>query len=147
MILLLDHDDSFVYTLAACVAELGGQPKVIRARIPILGVCLEHHCVAAAFGAAVERTPHPRHGRASAMSHDGRSVFTGVPSPCRATRYHSLAVVVSNVPAMLEVTAIAEDGDIMGVRHRVHPIEGVQFHPESVLTEWGHRMLANFLGG
>ena len=186
MILLLDHDDSFVFTLAAYVAELGGEPAVIRAhdttvqaiaalgpqriilspgprtprecpvaldvirrlgaRIPVLGVCLGHQCIAAAFGAAVEPTAHPRHGSTSAITHDGRGLFAGVPSPFRATRYHSLAVVASSVPPMLEVTAVADDGDIMGVRHRGHRIEGVQFHPESVLTEWGHRILANFLG-
>lgn len=186
MIVLLDHDDSFVYTLAAYVAELGGQPRVIRAhdttvgeiaalaperiilspgprtpqdcpvtirvvrqlgaRIPILGVCLGHQCVAAAFGARVERTPHPRHGSTSAITHDGRGLFVDVASPFRATRYHSLAVVAASVPAELEVTAVADDGDLMGIRHRVHRIEGVQFHPESVLTEWGHRLLANFLG-
>jgi anthranilate synthase/aminodeoxychorismate synthase-like glutamine amidotransferase len=187
MVLLLDHDDSFVHTLAAYVAELGGKPEVVRAReitvaeiaargperiilspgprtprecpvavdvvrslgarIPILGVCLGHQCVAAAFGAVVERTPHPRHGSVSRISHDGQGVFAGVPSPFRATRYHSLGVVASSMPTMLEVTAVADDGDVMGIRHRVYPIEGVQFHPESVLTEWGHRMLGNFLGG
>ncbi len=184
-VLLLDHDDSFVHTLAAYVAELGAEPRVIRARdttvtqiaqlaperiilspgprtprecpvaidvvrrlgatIPILGVCLGHQCIAAAFGAAVERTPHPRHGRASAITHDGRGVFAGVPSPFQATRYHSLAVVATSVPESLEITAVADDGDVMGIRHRAHRIEGVQFHPESVLTEWGHRLLANFL--
>lgn len=185
-VVLLDHDDSFVHTLAAYVAELGAEPRVIRARdttvkeisalaperiilspgprtpgdcpvaisvirrlgttIPILGVCLGHQCVAAAFGAAVDRTPHPRHGSSSAITHDSRGVFDGVPSPFQATRYHSLAVVASSMPPELEVTAVADDGDIMGIRHRMHRIEGVQFHPESVLTEWGHRMLANFLG-
>jgi anthranilate synthase component 2 len=185
MILLLDHDDSFVYTLAAYVAELGAQPMVIRvhdttvreivalaperiilspgprtprdcplaldvvrrlgARVPILGVCLGHQCVAAAFGAVVERSAHPRHGSTSVITHDGRGIFAGVPKSFRATRYHSLAVVAASVPPALEVSAVADDGDIMGIRHRVHPIEGVQFHPESVLTEWGHRMLDNFL--
>lgn len=186
MILLLDHDDSFVYTLARYVAELGEQPTVVRARttsvaavasmapthiilspgprtpqdcpvavaviqqlgpaIPILGVCLGHQCVAVAYGATVERSPHPRHGSTSAISHDGRGVFARVPTPFHATRYHSLAVVASSMPSTLKVTATADDGDIMGIRHVRDPVEGVQFHPESVLTEWGYRMLANFLG-
>ena len=186
MILLLDHDDSFVDTLARYVRELGGETIVLRpkdtsvrdlerlrpshiilspgprtprdcpmaievvqqlgARLPILGVCLGHQCIAAAYGASVARTSHPRHGSTSAIRHDGRGVFAGIPTPFQATRYHSLAVVAASIPGTLEISATSDDGDIMAIRHRREPVEGVQFHPESVLTEWGYRMLANFLG-
>lgn len=185
MILLLDHDDSFVFNLARYVEELGEEPQVVRVdtmslsgvtalrpdriilspgpgrprdcplaiavirllgpEIPILGVCLGHQCIAEAFGARVTRARQPRHGMTSAISHDGRGVLTGLPSPFLATRYHSLVIARDEVPSELELTAFADDGEIMGVRHRVHPVEGVQFHPESVTTEHGHRLLQNFL--
>jgi anthranilate synthase component 2 len=126
--------------------------RVFGETIPILGVCLGHQCIGEAFGGRVVRAGRAVHGRVSPIFHDGVGVFSGLPSPIRATRYHSLAVDRSSVPACLEVTAwtLAEDGEleeIMGLRHRTLPIEGVQFHPESILTENGHALLTNFLVG
>ena len=114
-------------------------------RIPILGVCLGHQCIGAALGAPVVRGRAPVHGKTSRVHHDGRTIFTGVPSPLVGTRYHSLVIDEAGLPACLEVSARTEDGVIMGVRHRAALVEGVQFHPESVLTEHGHAMLKNFL--
>ena len=185
MILLLDHDDSFVFTLARYVEELGEAPVVLRtqgvtldviramaptriilspgpgtpeactlaldvvrtlgATTPILGVCLGHQVIATACGATVARAAHPRHGRTSPITHDGVGVFAELPSPLEATRYHSLAVVEATLPPELMLTARADDGEVMGIRHRTHPVEGVQFHPESVLTTMGFRMVRNFL--
>ena len=113
--------------------------------IPILGVCLGHQAIGEAFGGIVARARTQMHGKTSAISHDGRGVFAGLSNPFTATRYHSLVVLKDSVPADLEVTAWAEDGEIMGLRHRRHPIEGVQFHPESILTVEGKRLLRNFL--
>jgi anthranilate synthase/aminodeoxychorismate synthase-like glutamine amidotransferase len=167
------------------VAELGGEPLVIRARdtsvdaiaahgpqgiilspgprtpaecpvavdvvrrlggqIPIFGVCLGHQCIAAALGGTVARATQPRHGQTSEIRHDGRGVFRDIASPFHATRYHSLSVVAGSLPPEVAVSAIADDGEVMGIRHQRLPIEGVQFHPESVLTEGGHRVIANFL--
>jgi para-aminobenzoate synthetase component 2 len=112
---------------------------------PLLGVCLGHQAIAAAFGGVVSRAPELLHGKTSMVAHDGRGVFQGLPTPLRATRYHSLALDPQTVPAELEVSAWTDSAVIMGLRHRSLPIEGVQFHPESVLTEHGHRMLANWL--
>jgi anthranilate synthase/aminodeoxychorismate synthase-like glutamine amidotransferase len=112
--------------------------------VPTLGVCLGHQAIVAAFGGTVGRAPEPRHGKVSQIEHDGRGVFTGLPNPFEATRYHSLAAVV--VPDVLDVTAHSEDGVVQGVRHRELPIEGVQFHPESIMTTVGKALLANFLG-
>jgi anthranilate synthase component 2 len=121
------------------IKEFGG-------RVPVLGVCLGHQCIGAAFGATIERASvGPVHGKTSSITHDNSGVFAGLPSPFVATRYHSLAVDESAMPSDLVVTARSEDGIIMGVRHRSLPIEGVQFHPESVLTEEGPRLLKNFL--
>jgi anthranilate synthase/aminodeoxychorismate synthase-like glutamine amidotransferase len=113
---------------------------------PILGVCLGHQAIGQAFGATVARARTQMHGKTSDIRHDGRGVFAGLSNPFVATRYHSLVVLPDTVPPDLEVTAQAEDGEVMGLRHRRYPVEGVQFHPESILTVEGKRLLANFLG-
>ncbi len=113
--------------------------------VPILGVCLGHQAIGAVYGGRVVRAPRLMHGKTSVISHDGKGVFRGVDNPLVATRYHSLAIDPASVPAELEVTALAEDGTIMGVRHRYYPVEGVQFHPESILTPEGMKILRNFL--
>jgi anthranilate synthase/aminodeoxychorismate synthase-like glutamine amidotransferase len=112
---------------------------------PVLGVCLGHQAIGRAFGATVARAQRQMHGKTSSISHDGRGVFGGLPNPFVATRYHSLAILRDTVPGELEASAWSEDGEIMGIRHRRYPIEGVQFHPESILTVEGKRLLANFL--
>jgi anthranilate synthase component II len=114
-------------------------------RIPILGVCLGHQAIGQAFGGRIVRAQRVMHGKVSAVTHDGRGVFAGIPSPLTVTRYHSLAIERSSLPACLEVTAESEDGEIMAVRHRELAVEGVQFHPEAILTEHGHALLQNFL--
>jgi anthranilate synthase/aminodeoxychorismate synthase-like glutamine amidotransferase len=114
-------------------------------RVPVLGVCLGHQCIGAAFGGEIVRARRLMHGKVSAIRHDGRGIFARVPSPFEATRYHSLAVRRESLPACLEVTAEAEEGEIMGLRHREHAVEGVQFHPESILTREGARLMQNFL--
>ena len=116
-------------------------------KIPILGVCLGHQAIGQAFGGRIVRAQRVMHGKLSAIAHDGRGVFAGIPTPFQATRYHSLAIEPASVPPSLAVTARTDDGEIMGVRHREHVVEGVQFHPEAILTEHGRRMLANFLEG
>jgi anthranilate synthase component 2 len=116
-------------------------------RIPILGVCLGHQAIGQAFGGNIVRAAQVMHGKVSPVAHDGRGVFTGLPSPLTATRYHSLAIERASMPACLEVTATSADGEVMGVRHREWPVEGVQFHPEAILTEHGHALLRNFLAG
>jgi anthranilate synthase component 2 len=129
------------------IARLGG-------RLPILGVCLGHQAIGQAYGGRVVRAPRVMHGKTSPVRHDGAGVFRGLPSPMVATRYHSLVVEAASLPACLEVTARAADaaggdgrgeGEIMGLRHRALPVHGVQFHPESVMTPDGKRLLANFL--
>ncbi|MEV4679728.1 aminodeoxychorismate/anthranilate synthase component II [Streptomyces kurssanovii] len=113
--------------------------------VPVFGVCLGMQSMAVAYGGVVDRAPELLHGKTSPVTHEGTGVFEGLPSPFIATRYHSLAAEPARFPAELEVTARTADGIIMGLRHRELPVEGVQFHPESVLTEHGHRMLANWL--
>ncbi|TDL79584.1 aminodeoxychorismate/anthranilate synthase component II [Palleronia sediminis] len=116
-----------------------------RARLPLLGVCLGHQAIGQAFGGRVLRHTEIVHGKAGEIHHEGRSVFAGLPSPISATRYHSLVVERASLPETLEITAALPDGTIMGLAHRELPIHGVQFHPESIRTEHGHALLANFL--
>ena len=115
----------------------------LHARIPILGVCLGMQSMNEAFGGTTVRAPRPMHGKTDLLRHEGRGLFAGVPSPTRVARYHSLAV--TGIPPCLEVTATADDGVVMGLSHREHPLHGVQFHPESFLTEHGFGMIENFL--
>ncbi|ACL25612.1 anthranilate synthase component II [Chloroflexus aggregans] len=143
--------DRIVISPGPCTpAEAGISVDVIRelgSSIPILGVCLGHQAIGAAYGGAVVRAPLVMHGKLSPIYHNGQGVFAGLPSPFMATRYHSLIVRREDLPAELEITAWTEDGLIMGMRHRSFPVEGVQFHPESIMTEGGKQMLANFLAG
>jgi anthranilate synthase component 2 len=115
--------------------------------MPILGVCLGHQAIGAAFGGNVVRAREVMHGKTSPVHHTGAGVFRGLPDPFTVIRYHSLAIERSTIPACLEITAWTDDGEIMGVRHREFAVEGVQFHPESILTEHGHALLKNFLEG
>ena len=131
-------------------AEAGISTEVVRRlgpTTPVLGVCLGHQCIGAAYGAAIVRSAHPMHGKTSPIRHDGTGLFAGLPSPLTATRYHSLAIARDAVPRELRVTATAPDGEIMAVQHVAHPVHGVQFHPESVLSEYGYAMLERFLKG
>ncbi len=119
--------------------------KAAADRIPVLGVCLGHQSICAAMGARIRHAKHLLHGKTSIVEHDGRGIFSGTPSPLEAGRYHSLAVDESSLPDDLYVSARSDDGEVMGVRHRSLPLEGVQFHPESILTEHGMKMMKNFL--
>jgi anthranilate synthase/aminodeoxychorismate synthase-like glutamine amidotransferase len=119
--------------------------KRLGASIPILGVCLGHQSIGQAYGGKVVRAPKVMHGKTSAIRHDGSDLFTDVENPFTATRYHSLIVVRDSLPDCLEVTAETEDGLIMGMRHREHPVRGIQVHPESIMTKAGHTLLRNFL--
>jgi anthranilate synthase/aminodeoxychorismate synthase-like glutamine amidotransferase len=129
--------------------DVGVSNEVIRQfgaeGIPVLGVCFGHQCIGSIFGGEVVRAPHVMHGKTSEITHDGEGVFRAVPSPFTATRYHSLVVARESVPDCLVVSAESDDGLVMGLRHRELPIEGVQFHPESILTDSGHALLGNFL--
>lgn len=128
--------------------EAGVAVEVIRRlgpTIPILGVCLGHQCIGAAYGLRIIRAAEPRHGKASEIHHRGRGLFRGLPNPFSAARYHSLVIDPTTVYGDLEVTATSEDGVIMGISHRHHPVVGVQFHPESVLTSYGYHLLHRFL--
>ena len=183
-ILVVDNYDSFVWTIAGYLAQLGAECDVMRndavttARQrgttascsrpgpgtpaeagvcpdmvrycadeakPMLGVCLGHQALGEVFGGTVTHAPELMHGKTSLVHHDGAGVFAGLPTPFTATRYHSLAVLADTVPEELEVTAHTESGVVMAVQHRELPLFGVQFHPESVLTQGGHRLLANWL--
>lgn len=120
-------------------------PALAQAGLPMLGVCLGHQSLACAFGGELMRTPELMHGKVSAIEHQGQGLFAGLPSPFQATRYHSLTVKPESVPSELEVTAQTADGIIMGLRHRSLPLEGLQFHPESLATEHGKTLIRNFL--
>ena len=124
-----------------CLPLLRGAPE----DLPILGVCLGHQSIGQAYGGEVVRAKSIMHGKTSEIHHNGKGVFKGLPNPFTATRYHSLAVKRENLPAELEVTAWTDDGEIMGFQHKTRPVYGVQFHPESIATEGGHQLLANFL--
>jgi anthranilate synthase/aminodeoxychorismate synthase-like glutamine amidotransferase len=131
-------------------SKAGLTPAVVErlsGRVPILGVCLGHQAIGEVFGGRISRAPVLMHGKTSSIRHDGRTLFRGLPNPFEATRYHSLVVERDSVPSCLEISAWTEDGVVMGLRHRQHPTEGVQFHPESVLTLEGKRLLGNFLEG
>jgi para-aminobenzoate synthetase component 2 len=129
---------------AGCCVEL---VTALAGRTPLLGVCLGHQAIAAAYGGVIESAPELLHGKTSQVEHAGAGVLRGLPDPFTATRYHSLVVRGEDLPADLEVTATTADGVVMGLRHRDLPMEGVQFHPESVLSEGGHLLLANWLAG
>ena len=183
-ILVVDNYDSFVWTIAGYLAQLGAECDVLRNDVvspgeaapydgvlispgpgtpsgagvsndmvrfcadeakPLLGVCLGHQALGEVFGGRVTHAPELMHGKTSLVHHDGEGVLEGLPSPFTATRYHSLAVVPETVPEVLRVTGHTESGVVMAVEHRELPLFGVQFHPESVLTEGGHRLLANWL--
>ncbi len=131
-----------------CAPEQAGNTlaliEAFAGRIPILGICLGHQAIGQAFGGRIVRTP-PCHGKTTLIRHDGQGVYAGLPETIKVTRYHSLAVERVSLPGCLQVTSETAEGVIMGLRHREYPIEGVQFHPEAVLTQYGHRMLQNFL--
>jgi anthranilate synthase/aminodeoxychorismate synthase-like glutamine amidotransferase len=130
--------------------EAGISTEVVRQlgeRIPVLGVCLGHQCIGAAYGGEIVRAGRPMHGKPSRIHHQGHGLFAGLPSPFTATRYHSLVIAPASVPPDLKVTATSEDGEIMAVQHARNPVYGVQFHPESVLSEQGYRLLDHFLHG
>ena len=129
-------------------AESGITPEVVRTlsgRLPILGVCLGHQAIGEVFGGSIVRAGRLMHGKTSMVTHYGHALFAGIDSPFEATRYHSLVVAKDRVPAQLEITAHSDDGEIMGLSHKMHPTHGVQFHPESILTLSGKQILANFL--
>ena len=141
--------ERIVISPGPCTPKQAGisEPLVERfaGKIPILGVCLGHQAIGEAFGGRIVRAPKIMHGKTSEIHHDGKTIFTGLPQDFRATRYHSLIVERKSLPTELEISAETEDGTIMGLRHRKLRVEGVQFHPESVLTEPGFRLLENFL--
>jgi anthranilate synthase component 2 len=141
--------DHVVISPGPCTpSEAGISVPLIRrfaGRMPILGVCLGHQAIGQAFGGRIIRAQRVMHGKLSSIVHDQRGIFADVPSPFNATRYQSLAIERSSLPAALDVTATADDGEIMAIRHRELPVEGVQFHPEAILTEHGRKVLENFL--
>ncbi len=141
--------DRIVVSPGPCTPrEAGISNEVIRrfaGRVPLLGVCLGHQCIGDVFGGDVVRAPRLMHGKTSMIHHDGKTIYEGLPNPFEATRYHSLIIRRETMPDCLEITAETDQGEVMGVRHREHVIEGVQFHPESILTEAGKDLLRNFL--
>jgi anthranilate synthase/aminodeoxychorismate synthase-like glutamine amidotransferase len=143
------HPDRIVVSPGPCTPkEAGVSIEVIKhfaGKLPILGVCLGHQSIGEAFGGDVIRAPYLMHGKTSMIRHDGKTIFAGLPNPFEATRYHSLIIKRETLPSTLEVTAWTDDGIIMGVRHKQFKIEGVQFHPESILTNVGKDLLRNFL--
>jgi len=143
------NPDRIVISPGPCTPkEAGVSIDVIKhfsGKIPILGVCLGHQSIGDAFGGDVIRAPYLMHGKTSAIHHDGKTIFAGLPNPFTATRYHSLIIKRETMPSKLEVSAWTEDGVIMGVRHKQFKVEGVQFHPESILTDVGKDLLRNFL--
>ncbi len=129
-------------------SEAGVSNDVIRhfgPKLPVLGVCLGHQCIGEAYGATVDRAGEIRHGKTSMINHDGKGVFAGLPDPFEAIRYHSLVIYPETLPDCLEITARTDNGLVMGVRHTEYPVEGVQFHPESIMTRVGHDLLRNYL--
>ncbi|MGB3328748.1 MAG: aminodeoxychorismate/anthranilate synthase component II [Thermomicrobiales bacterium] len=145
----LDEIDGFVISPGPCTpAEAGISIALVQAfagRKPILGVCLGHQAIGAAYGGTIVHAPSLMHGKTSLIEHDGKGVFAGLPNPFVATRYHSLTIDPATIPASFVVTATSSDGVVQGIRHRELPIEGVQFHPESILTVQGKELMANFL--
>ena len=143
------HPDRIILSPGPCTPqEAGISIDLIRhmaGKVPILGVCLGHQAIGAAFGGNIIRAPKLMHGKTSAVEHDGKTIFNGITTPMTCTRYHSLIVERKSLPAELEISARTADGTIMGLRHRSLPVEGVQFHPESVLTSDGKRLIENFL--
>ena len=141
--------DHIIISPGPCTpVETGISNDVVRhfaGKVPILGVCLGHQCIGYSFGATVTRHRRLMHGKTSMITHDGKTIYRGLPNPFEATRYHSLSIVEETLPDAFEVTARAEPDEIMGVRHKEMPIEGVQFHPESFLCEEGPKLLRNFL--
>ena len=143
------HPDHIIISPGPCTPlETGVSNDVVRrftGRVPLLGVCLGHQCIGHAYGAVVEQARRLMHGKTSLIHHDGKTIFEGLPNPFVATRYHSLHVREDTLPDCFVVTARAEPDEVMGIRHKEHPLEGVQFHPESFLTTEGAKLLANFL--
>ncbi len=145
---VIDPDGILISPGPGSPADAGVSNELVKTwggRVPVFGVCLGHQCIGEVFGGSVVRAPQVVHGKTSQVHHDGRGLFAGLPQPLEATRYHSLIVDRESVPDCLEVSAWTEDGLVMGLRHRELPVEGVQFHPESVLTAAGHDLVGNFL--
>jgi len=169
MILLIDNYDSFTYNLYQFIGIFNNDIKVVRndkitieeiealdpesivispgPKKPILGICLGHQSIGVAFGATVSYARQLMHGKQSEVIHNGSSIFEGIPSPVKVARYHSLAIIEGTLPDELEVIARTDDGEIMAVKHRKYPVVGLQFHPESIYTEHGKRMIENFVNG
>jgi anthranilate synthase/aminodeoxychorismate synthase-like glutamine amidotransferase len=141
--------ERIVISPGPCTPNEAGISEAVVARfgpeIPVLGVCLGHQCVGTAYGATVAGAGEIMHGKTSAIEHDGKGVFAGIDSPFEGIRYHSLTILPETLPDSLEVTATTANGTIMGVRHKEYPVEGIQFHPESIMTQFGHELLKNFL--